>query len=69
MSISFFIVVVDINECDSNPCVNEGTCTDGDNLFTCACAAGFMGAACDQRKIFLSTITVYKVYNYYIILL
>ena len=50
----FFIVLVDINECDSNPCANSGTCTDGDHLFTCACAAGFMGATCDVGKIIFS---------------
>ena len=49
------IYIADINECDSNPCVNDGTCTDGDNLFTCACAAGFMGDACEQSKIIFST--------------
>ena len=47
-------MLVDINECDSNPCANSGTCTDGDHLFTCTCAPGFMGATCDVGKIIFS---------------
>ena len=40
----------DIDECVSNPCVNGGTCTDEVNGYTCACAAGWQGADCDQGK-------------------
>ena len=46
-----FDIFVDVDECASNPCVNSGTCNDGFNIFTCACAAGFMGGACEQSKI------------------
>lgn len=30
---------VDINECDSDPCQNGATCTDGANFYTCRCPA------------------------------
>ena len=52
-TVSVFYVIVDYDECASNPCANGGTCDDGVNLFTCGCAAGFMGAACEQSKILL----------------
>ena len=29
-----------------NPCLNGGTCIDGVNDFTCACANGFSGPTC-----------------------
>lgn len=33
--------------CDSDPCLNGGTCTDEtDGSFTCACAAGYEGDTC-----------------------
>ena len=37
----------DIDECASLPCQNGGTCTDGVNGYTCACAAGFTGSDCE----------------------
>jgi len=35
----------------NNPCKNEGTCIDGVNSFTCACAAGWSGDTCETRDI------------------
>ena len=40
----------DINECASNPCQNEGTCTDGVNSYTCACATGYTDGECETSK-------------------
>lgn len=34
---------VEVNECVSSPCLNEGVCVDEVNKFTCSCAAGFTG--------------------------
>ncbi|XP_043914307.1 protein crumbs homolog 1-like [Protopterus annectens] len=39
-----------INECDSNPCHNEGTCQDLVNKYKCVCAATFSGPNCDVDK-------------------
>ena len=36
----------DINDCATNPCDNGGTCTDGENSYTCACVAGYSGKNC-----------------------
>ena len=37
----------EINECDPNPCLNDGTCTDLVDDYSCECAPGFSGATCD----------------------
>ena len=37
----------DVNECTSNPCQNDGTCTDLINSFTCECAIGYTGTSCE----------------------
>ena len=37
----------EINECDSQPCLFNGTCTDLINNFRCACAEGFIGSQCE----------------------
>ena len=45
MSLSLFYVV-DIDECESNPCENGGTCADAVNGYSCECAPGFTDANC-----------------------
>ena len=40
--------VSDIDECTSNPCVNDATCVDDVNGYTCNCAAGYTGTHCEQ---------------------
>ena len=42
------ILLLDINECASNPCQNGGTCVDG--LDICNCAKGYNGANCEIGK-------------------
>lgn len=37
----------DINDCESNPCRNGGTCIDGINSYTCICSGGWEGAHCE----------------------
>jgi len=39
---------INIDECDPNPCLNGGTCTDGVNSYTCACIDGFTGEDCQN---------------------
>ena len=40
-------LLVDIDECSSDPCMNGGTCTDDFNSYICACVAGYTGETCD----------------------
>ena len=44
--------VPDINECDSSPCQNGGTCTDNVNGYTCDCVAGYTGTECQTGQEF-----------------
>lgn len=36
-----------MNECSSDPCFNEGLCTDLINGFACSCLDGFTGVLCE----------------------
>jgi hypothetical protein len=36
----------EVRECQSQPCVNGGTCVDQINGFACVCAAGWSGGLC-----------------------
>ena len=40
----------DINECSIAPCQNAGTCVDGVNEYTCACADGYTGLQCETGR-------------------
>ena len=43
----------DINECESQPCQNSGTCEDQVNSFKCDCIEGYTGLQCetsDKRR-------------------
>uniref|UniRef100_A0A8C5BWX1 Notch receptor 3 n=1 Tax=Gadus morhua TaxID=8049 RepID=A0A8C5BWX1_GADMO len=37
---------VDVDDCESNPCANDGHCRDMVNGFTCKCQPGFTGTMC-----------------------
>lgn len=37
---------LDINECDSNPCLNGGSCDDHIASYTCRCVTGYSGLRC-----------------------
>ena len=50
MSNQLLITLTDINECQSNPCINGGTCNDLVNGFECACDPGYDGILCDNGE-------------------
>lgn len=49
-----YLLFSDVNECDSNPCLNGGTCINLKGRFECLCASHYTGALCDQRKLLQS---------------
>jgi len=44
---------VDLNECESEPCFNGGTCVDRPGYFVCVCVEGFGGITCQRAGIVL----------------
>ena len=41
-----FLLYLDTDDCQPNPCKNDGVCEDGANSYTCNCAHGFIGEDC-----------------------
>lgn len=39
---------MEVNECVSSPCLNEGVCVDEVDKFTCTCTAGFTGEVTER---------------------
>ena len=44
------LLFIDIDDCQSSPCHNDGVCVDGINSFTCNCAHGFIGDDCSISR-------------------
>eukprot|EP00062_Callorhinchus_milii_P001032 gi/632935707/ref/XP_007891039.1/ PREDICTED: coagulation factor IX [Callorhinchus milii] len=47
----FWNVYVDGDQCASSPCLNNGNCKDGINLYSCQCPEGFKGKNCELETI------------------
>lgn len=45
----YFLLIfcTDADQCASNPCLNGGGCTDGNNFYSCSCVPGFTGINCE----------------------
>nr|XP_006819778.1 PREDICTED: neurogenic locus notch homolog protein 1-like [Saccoglossus kowalevskii] len=41
--------IIDINDCDPNPCRNGGTCFDGSHDYNCTCTLAYTGKSCDEE--------------------
>ena len=52
------MIFPDIDDCDSRPCQNGGTCTDLVDDYSCACVVGYVGISCE-------TGTNHDLNNYY----
>ena len=42
----YFYRLTDINECESEPCVNGGECIDKVGRYICSCPGGYEGVDC-----------------------
>ena len=45
-------MLLDIDECGSDPCKNGGTCVDGIDSYTCTCVPGYSGHDCETGSVF-----------------
>ena len=48
LRIHTLLMSLDIDDCQSQPCQNNGTCHDLVNDYRCDCVAGFNGTNCDN---------------------
>ena len=44
----FLSLLSELNECDSSPCSNGGSCTDLVNGYVCRCVFGYYGDTCEH---------------------
>jgi Notch 1 len=43
----------DVNECDKNPCLNNGTCVNQPGTYECQCQGNYLGRVCERQHICL----------------
>ena len=47
LHLSHCLKFLDDDDCESNPCENDGKCVDGVASYTCECVEGFTGFNCE----------------------
>ena len=47
-----YLLLLDVNECSSNPCFYGGTCYDKFGGYVCACRKGFEGSNCQIGELY-----------------
>ncbi len=47
---NFIPHVAEVDECDSDPCLNGATCLDELDGYTCSCASGNYGTHCENSE-------------------
>jgi hypothetical protein len=53
-----FLFILDVDDCDPNPCLNHGKCVDAVDDYICECPRGFVGENCDESKeLFVTKLT------------
>ena len=50
--------MLEINECERNPCKNNGNCTNLVSDYQCQCEKGFEGKDCEKGNVFLESFIV-----------
>ncbi|KAG7502691.1 vitamin K-dependent protein Z-like [Solea senegalensis] len=50
-TVAFWTVYYDGNQCEPNPCLHGGNCTDKVGGFQCSCPAHHFGPICEQRAV------------------
>ena len=60
--ILYLLYFIDIDECDSSPCQNGGTCNDYINFYNCSCQPGYDGVNCETGKVALFDKEISKLY-------
>lgn len=55
-----FLLLLDVNECLSEPCKHGGTCEDQPGSYLCHCPQGFKGPNCEAGIVFTQPVTFFK---------
>ena len=45
-----YFLLLDIDECGSWPCQNNGSCVNGVGVYTCNCPSGYTGDQCETSN-------------------
>ena len=61
-------LLTELNECDSSPCLNGGTCFNAINAYICTCVAGFTDLECSSGNISLLLVILARFLSLFVII-
>ena len=47
------VLISEVDECASRPCMNGATCVDWVDSYSCTCPAGYVGNTCETGRFVL----------------
>ena len=56
LGLHYLICKIELNFCDSSPCLHHGTCSSDVSGYTCSCDRNYVGTRCESGSLYLQNL-------------